>query len=479
MGLIKLKYGLLCLQAAFLCAGACARPVIIFETTNCETLAKKESLAVRQAYRRALIRGMISSDHRCLLKNVDQVDDIGALLEGIPENTVLFIVQKPVNDGSLSYTFPLYRGDSPDLETNGDDPLYSSYSRDHRLSLRFTTSRRKTPGAKVTQILSSSALIHITQLPETTQCVPSKTYAHIKKGTVLLGVNEHNINGSIPVCETEKPEPVRLMFEVGSDDRFEDTGKIYVSGFNFYPLPDNKPDPVASVWRLRCYTGGIYFEDNYFRLDTRSSVYLQCSHNTKENVYLSFRGNTVVGMGAALSQEGLLADLRHLESQQLVANLSDNWFAGNIKSAIEVRLDNGSRVNIKNNHIRPAMSEFRRVQNGLELHGPDSYRNGKKNTPQIIVSKNYLQTSHSSLVLYGELNISVASNQMKSGELLTTPFFTEEGDSTVPAVTLNSPALNSWFNIKGDCPLIQNESRLRGELCLVIKPNNKACNRAF
>ena len=479
MKLAKLIYGLACLPA-MLCTGANALPAASLETSDCNELIASESPAVRQAYQKAEERGVITSGHQCLLQTADQVDDIGTLLESIPENTVLFVVHKAVKDGSYSFTHPIHLMDTPDLPPDSRlIPPNSRYSLGHRHSLSFSAPRHSTSEQKAKRGLSALPYIQLSLLPEETRCIPSKTAAHIKKGTVLLGVNEHNVEGSVPVCEAENPERIWLMFEVGANDQFEDIGKLYISGFNFYPLLDNNPNPVDSVWRIRCYTGSIYFEDNYFRLDTRASVYLQCTHNTRENVYFSFRGNTVVGMGEAISQEGLLVDLRHLENQQTVADISDNWLAGNIKSAIEVRLDNGSKVNIENNHIRPALSEFRQVLNGLELHGPDSSGHVEKNTPEITVRNNYLQSQDTSLVFYGALNVSVAGNKMTAAELLTTPAVTDQGYSIVPAVTLSSPAINRWFSDSGQCPPIQDRSSLKGNLNFVVKPGGRRCYMTF
>ena len=84
-------------------------------------------------------------------------------------------------------------------------------------------------------------------------------------------------------------------------------------------------------------------------------------------------------VGSSRSEEVLLIDLRHIRNHQQVADISHNWFAGNIKSAIEVRLDSGTRVTVTGNHVRPALSEFRAVKNALELYGP--HESGKPPPP--------------------------------------------------------------------------------------------------
>lgn len=468
-----LNYGLACLLA-LLCMHSNALPVITNDTYECSTLLAQEPVVVRQAYNQAVKKGNVTSGHRCLLKTVEQVEDIGALLNGIPENTVVFIVQKQADGGRPSFTFTIDLGNKPDA-SSGSDPLYNLYSRDHRRSITFNPVRRST-GLQPTPSTARAAVtasIRVDQLPPSTRCVPSKTAAHLKKGTVLLGVNEALGGGSIPICEAEKPERIWLMFEVGHNDQFEDMGKLYVSGFNFFPLLDNNPNPVDSVWRIRCYTGSIHFENNYFRLDTRASVYLQCTQNTEERVYFEFNNNTIVGMGSAQSQEGLLVDLRHLESQHEVAILSNNWFSGNIKSAVEVRLDSGSLVNIENNHIRPALSEFRQVQNALELHGP----NETTDIPTINLNSNYLQSESVALKLYGKVNVSASGNQISTKELLQTPDRTDEGFFSIPEITLSSPQINYWYSsaLTLECPSIECQSYLNGQFNLVVKPGNKSC----
>lgn len=477
MRLTTINFCLSCLPLVF-CAGAYALPVTSYETDNCDALVGKESAQVRKAYGTASAAGVISPDHKCLLKTVEQVDDIGALLEAIPENTVLFIVQKPKNDGHSPYSFSVDIGEKPDSTRGDSDALKPLYSSDHRRSLTFDASGNSDPEQPESQKTSVSAQIQITQLSQTTQCVPSKTFAHLKKGTVLLGVNEETPYGGIPLCEAEEPERIWLMFEVGHNDEFEDIGKLYINGFNFYPLLDNDPDPVDSIWRVRCYTGSIHFENNYFRLDTRSSVYLQCTHNTKEDVYFKFQGNTVIGMGKARSNEGLLVDLRSLENQGVVADLKNNWFAGNIKSAIEVRLNIGSKVNITNNHIRPAISEFRQVYNGLELHGPSNSVEAK-NKPEISVTNNYLQTSNAGLVFYSALKINTAGNTIKSNKVIEISSLTDEGYHTVPAIELTSSTSNSWLSHSKQCPVIHDQSHLKGNLKIAIKPEGKLCDMHF
>ena len=274
---------------------------------NCSPLIKQARLTAKESWQgflEAVDKGVITDDHQCLLKMVSQVDDIGALLNEVAENTVVLIVQDAdsTDDPVFSITFEL--GEKPAATGSGNYPAYTSYTRDHRSAISFIPPAYRRNRAARDNFLQTylSGSLRVTQLPASAKCLPSKTAAHLKKGTVLIGINE-TPGGSIPLCEAEQPERIWLMFEVGHNDQFEDVGKLYISGFNFYSLLDNNPDPVDSVWRVRCYTGDVYFENNYFRLDTRASVYLQCTHNTEQRVQFGFRGNTVVGMGSAQSRK--------------------------------------------------------------------------------------------------------------------------------------------------------------------------------
>ena len=451
-----------------------AAPALTSEAIECGSLIDQDSLAVSEAIAKADRKGVISKEHRCLLKTMEQVEDIGELLNDVPENTVVLIVHRESEENRPRFMFSINLRNAPDADSTF--PGSDLYSRDHRRSIRYNPlSNVDTPDTSPLRQPVVSANVRIAQLAESTPCIPSKTAAHVKKGTVLIGVNETVAGGSIPVCEAEQPDKIWLMFEVGHNDQFEDIGKLYISGFDFYPLIDNNPNPVDSVWRVRCYTGDIFFESNYFRLDTRASVYLQCTLNTKENVYFSFRENAVIGLGAAQSQEGLLVDLRHLANHQTVAELSDNWFAGNINSAIEVRLDSGTRVDIANNHVRPARSEFRKVKNGLEFHGPEE----SNNKPEINLSQNFLQTESRGLLFYGKLNVSLSGNQIATAELMEPLYFNDENGYSRPEVTISSSGENIWFSNELDCPVIRDQFYLSGHLSLLVKPGDRRCDHDF
>lgn len=490
MGLLRLGYALAFLFV-LLCAGVYASPATQPEISDCNALIDKEVPEVGAAYRKAAAKGVITNNHKCLLEDVHNVNDIGELLESIPENTVVFIVNREPDNFSPTGTdvIQLYN------ERNKQSSFPDVDLKSHLLSISFRSlmSNQSEPLSGLTL----NGVIQIEQSHGATPCVPSKTAVHMKKGTVLLGVDGHT-RSYIPVCEAEQPGHIRSMFEVGENDRFEDVGKLYISGFNFLPSHNNTPDPADSIWRVRCYTGSIYFENNYFRLETRSSIYLQCIHSTTKHIHFGFHNNAVIGMGKADSNEGLLVDFRNLVDDnpalstgifrhsylkrdlfgRYLADISGNWFSGTIKSAIKMRLDNGCAVKIENNHIRPAVKQFSKAQYGLVLHGPFlRHRLARKvsRNPKFILNNNFLETQKNALEVFGKLDISMAGNYLSALQPIGVLDLTDDHVHT--AVKLTSPQPNYWMDNIDTCPdHYSGHGSFTGYFHLVTMPGNRECN---
>ena len=86
----KLK-GIACCLPVILCSIAQAIPI---QLSDCDQLIATESPYVKQAFYQAKGKGVITPQHRCKRVYTEEVTNTGALINGLPENTVLLIVQR-------------------------------------------------------------------------------------------------------------------------------------------------------------------------------------------------------------------------------------------------------------------------------------------------------------------------------------------------------------------------------------------------
>ena len=443
--------GVICFTGTAVC-----RPMTA-PVEDCSTVLEHESLPVKEAFGSAC--KYITSEHKCLVKNLNEVDDIGALINSLPDQTVLIIrKRKRVTDILI------------DVERTG--ALH--FSKEHYSALAYQSSPTLVdlPGLNS---ISVSDSIPFVEFADGESCLPSKTAGRLPKDIVMLGVNENQPGGTIPVCEAERPHQISFMFELGSNDKFLDAGRIYVTGFSFFPLLDNNPDPVDSIWRVRCYTGELVFRANHFRLDTRASIYLQCTHETDQMVRFEFLENSVVGMGESRSEEGLMVDLRHVKPHYAneLADIYMNYLGGNIKTGIEIRLDEGARAIVHENLIYPASTEVRNIRNALEIYGP----NIADHMPEVIVRANQFRTEDIVAQLFGKLSVEFSRNKLDSKTLVQAKsYLLDDRWNTDPDIQLSSGAKNFWWSVHSLCPYIDGEESVKGFVAVENTQSGRDCS---
>ncbi len=429
-----------------------ARPAMI-STEDCASALQFESALVTDTFNRS--KKHISDQHRCLVRSLDEVPDIGSLVNSLPEKTVLILKHRNLISRQLQASIEF--NDSAEL------PISLDVTRTSRQALIY-----KAGGEISIDLPADSAstvgTVNLVEFRDSVSCLRSKTPGRLPKDTVMLGVNEDYPGGTIPICEGERPHKISYMFELGGDSDFEDAGHVYVSGFSFFPLLDNNPDPIDSIWRVRCYTGDLVFETNTFRLDTRAAVYLQCTHGTSKPVSFEFLDNSVVGMGSARSEEGLLVDLRHIspENVQMLALISGNYFAGNIKTAIEIRLDENAQARIFQNLVYPATTEISEVSNAIELYGPED----SLQPPYVVLRGNKFRTHDSIAQMFGKLVVNLSGNQFASQFLIQAkPYVLDYRLNVSPDIRITSTEPNRWWPEpakKSSCPSFEGREYIKG-----------------
>lgn len=454
-------------------------------TEDCEGLFS--SYAVKEAIKKARDSGYITSAHRCLIRETHEIKDIGQLLEEIPENTVLLIRQLITEPQSLESLPPI----APELYAfkKMDSQVTQFQETAERVlkAFSFTSTVLEPSHPPTTSVVLmdssepiSSGKISLQVIPRSTTpiCVPSKSRVRLKAGTVMLGINDYLSpeSSTIPVCEMQSPGQIGYMFEVGDNDEFQNIGNILISGFSFFPKIDNNPNPVDSIWRVRCYEGKLQFARNYFQLDTRASVYFQCLQPQPEKsdgITFSFRENTIVGMGSTTSEEGLLVDLRNLNNTGKVldeADVSGNLFTGNIKSAVEARFNKKALAVISNNHFYMTSPI-----NDLELYGPGSYVS-QQERPEFVIQGNVFASSQNCFKVFGGMTIDSRENLFNCSSLFAKndrEEFYWSGYSQ-PDITLRYPSNENLWLHSGHCP-IASDNFITGRMELMTKTDS-ACS---
>ncbi|WP_252179670.1 hypothetical protein [Endozoicomonas sp. 4G] len=340
-------------------------------TVSCDSLSG-HTTGVKQ--RLSQYKNLVSG-RQCIVLRANPVEDLSALIQRIPENTVILLSSNKVPSA------PPYPSTAPVTA--------------------------KTP---VEYFIGSNIVL--------------------KDGHDILGAADDDFD---IVITFKSGFTDNYMITVGTTDnfRFLETRDSHVGHVTFQPTQRSTQEPIDSVIFAQCSNRRLILANNVFHLPLYgSSVTFECVkslnaavNNKRPGPGLQFINNTLIGehskniLETFIPEDGLFINLPAIRNQSKRITVTGNTFLGNMAEAGEFVLGPGTQMDIFRNTINIANAgNTRRESNAARKGGFGliGHTDNDSERPRYHLAGNQIQVTEIAITIYAQLELAFICNRLQA-----------------------------------------------------------------